>query len=149
MGFVVVDSSRTRDQTHTLHMAGGFLTTGPPGKSCPLPLFVWPKELTKDSCFPTQANTTILNGWPQQKEHLNNVPGLHLVCVGNSQGLSPEAATSTTQAWGKGCPFFAVTHLVGGGENPKSFTLLGPLSLLLPPHRVGERSVLSLVALQE
>ena len=149
MGFVVVDSPLTRDQTHTLRMAGGFLTTGPPGKSCPLPLFVRPKELTKDSCFPTQANTTILNGWPQQKEYLDNVPGLHLVYVRNSHGLRPEAATSTTQVWGKGCPFFAGTHLVGGGENPKSFPLLGPLSLLLPPHRLGERSVLSLVTLQE
>ena len=98
-------------------------------------------------CFPAQADTTILNGWPQQKGYLNNVPVLLLVCVRNSQRLSLEAATSTIRMWGKGCPFFAGTHLVEGGENPKSCTLLGPLPLLLLPHRWGERSAVSLLAL--
>lgn len=69
--------------------------------------------------------------WPQQKEYPNNVPLLHLVYIRNSQGLSPVAATSTTLMLGKGCPFIAGAHPVEGGENPQSFTLRGPLPLLL------------------
>lgn len=67
----------------------------------------------------------------QQKEYLSNVPLLHLVYIRNPQGLSPVAATSTTLILGKGCPFIAGAHPVEGGENPQSFTLRGPLPLLL------------------
>ena len=98
---------------------------------CLFPLFVLSIGLIRDSCFPTQADTTILNDWPQQKEYLNNVPLLHLVYIRNSQGLSPVAATSTTLMLGKACPFIAGAHPIEGGENPQSFTLHGPLPLLL------------------
>lgn len=104
LGFVAVDSSRTRDRTHIPRIGRWTPNHWATRKAWSLPLFVRPKELIKDSCFPAQADTTILNGWPQQKGYLNNVPVLLLVCVRNSQGSVRKQPPPPCECGEKGVP---------------------------------------------